>query len=264
MTYQRIAVKPEEDGVVLISLKNPPVNALSTALLDELGEAIREVAQDRSKRALIVTGDGQYFSAGADVKEMATMMGNFRTEAPQIVQKVQAIFRALEEMPQPVVASLNGLAVGGGLELALSCDIRLAGDSVKVGFPEVTLGLIPAYGGTQRLARLVGTGKARELIFTGSLINSAEALRLGIVNKVVPAGQELRAARDMAHTIAIKSSPVAVAAAKKAILYGYDRTLEEGLAQESQLFREEVLAREDIVEGITAFVERRPPKFPGR
>ena len=206
-----------------------------------------------------MTGDGQYFSAGADVKEMATMD---LKEAPKVVARGLALFGRLERLAAPVIASVNGLALGGGLELALSCDLRVAGDSAKLGAPETKIGLIPAYGGTQRLSRLVGAAKARELIFTASMIPAAEAFRIGLVNKVVPAGQELRAARDLAHTIA-QNSPKAVQAAKRAIREGRERPLSEGLALESKLFETEVLPSEDLTEGIAAFVERRPPKFRG-
>jgi enoyl-CoA hydratase/carnithine racemase len=263
MEFEHLGWKEEEDGVVILSLRNPPVNALSTSLLSDLDRAVRALSQDPAKRAAILTGEGQYFSAGADVKEMATLADRFRTEAPNLVRRVQSTFRAVETLPLPVVAAINGLAVGGGLELALSCDLRIAGDSARVGFPEVTLGLIPAYGGTQRLARLVGTAKARELVFTGSLIPAAEAARWGLVNRTVPSGQELRAARDLAHNLATRSSPVAVRAAKRAILEGYDRSLEEGLQRETQLFESEVLPSQDLLEGIVAFVEKRPPKFSG-
>jgi enoyl-CoA hydratase len=207
----------------------------------------------------VLTGDGQYFSAGADLKEMATI--DLR-EAPQLVARGHAVFHRLSALRVPVIAAVNGLAVGGGLELALACDLRVAGDSAKFGAPEVTYGLMPAYGGTQRLPRTVGAAKAKELIFTGSLIPAAEALRIGLVNRVVPAGQELRAARDLAHTIAQKAAR-AVAGAKRAIREGLETTMEQGLALEARTFAEQVLPSKDLAEGIAAFVERRPPKFEG-
>lgn len=256
MSDELVGRKTEEDGVEILVLKNPPVNALSTAVLESLGKRLDEIG---SCRALVLTGDGQYFSAGADVKEMATMD---LKEAPKVVARGLALFGRLERLAAPVIASVNGLALGGGLELALSCDLRVAGDSAKLGAPETKIGLIPAYGGTQRLSRLVGAAKARELIFTASMIPAAEAFRIGLVNKVVPAGQELRAARDLAHTIA-QNSPKAVQAAKRAIREGRERPLSEGLALESKLFETEVLPSEDLTEGIAAFVERRPPKFRG-
>jgi enoyl-CoA hydratase/carnithine racemase len=266
MAYDQIGMKTEEDGVVILTLKNPPVNALSTKVVRELGEAISEIGKNREYRALVLTGDGQYFCVGADVKEMAAMAmsGNFLEEAPKVVAKGQEVFSSLEALPQPVIAAVNGMAIGGGLELALSCDIRIAGDSTKLGAPEVTLGLIPSYGGTQRMPRLAGLAKANELIFTGSLINGPEALKIGLVNKVVPAGQELRAARDLAHTIGSKCSPPAVAAAKASIRQGLSRPLAEGLKGEAELFQSRVLTSEDLAEGITAWNEKRPPKYKGK
>ncbi|MCW6167217.1 MAG: enoyl-CoA hydratase-related protein [Thermoplasmatales archaeon] len=219
-----IGRKTEEDGVEILVLKNPPVNALSTSLIAALGEQVAAIGSDRRSRVVIVTGDGQYFSAGADVKEMAAMD---MAQAPQVVAKGLETFARLENLATPVIAAINGLAIGGGLELALSCDMRIAGESAKLGAPETKLGLIPAYGGTQRLPRLVGAAKAKELVFTGAMIGAADALRIGLVNKTVPA-------------------PFA-----------------EGLALESELFRTEVLPGKDLPEGLAAFVERRPPKFPG-
>ncbi len=254
-----VGVKHDGDGVEILVLRHPPVNALSTALLDELDRRLSEIEADATARCVILTGDGQYFSAGADLKEVATLG---LEDAPRIVARGQALYTRLEQFPRPVIAAINGLALGGGLELILACDIRLAGESAKLGAPEVVYGLMPAYGGTQRLARLVGPARARELIFTGNLISAAEALRIGLVNKTVPAGQELRAARDMAHTIATRA-PKAVAGAKHAMLEGRDRPLQEGLQIEAETFRREVLPSHDLTEGLAAFVEKRPPRFKG-
>jgi enoyl-CoA hydratase/carnithine racemase len=256
---EKVGRKSEEDGVEILVLKNPPVNALSTAVIADLDRRVGELADDPKVRAVVVTGDGQYFSAGADVKEMATLD---LSTAPDIARKGQAVYGRLAALPVPVVAAINGLAVGGGLELALACDLRIAGESAKFGAPEVGLGLIPAYGGTQRLPRLIGVSKAKELIFTGSMISAAEAARIGLVNRTVPAGQELRAARDLAHTIAQKA-PRAVRASKRSIDEGLARSLPDGLMNENRLFEAEVLPTEDLGEGILAFAERRPPKFKG-
>jgi enoyl-CoA hydratase/carnithine racemase len=252
--------KGEEDGVEILVLKNPPVNALSTALLRDLNAAVGEIEADPRVRAVILTGDGQYFSAGADLKEMALM--DLAT-APDVVRRGHALFARIAGLKPPVVAAINGLALGGGLELALSTDLRIAGESAKLGAPEVNYGLLPAYGGTQRLPRTIGVSKAKELIFTGVMIPASEALRIGLVNKVVPAGQELRAARDLAHTIAQKA-PKAVQAAKRAITEGLSKPLTEGIELETKLFASEVLPTEDLAEGILAFAERRPPKFQGK
>jgi enoyl-CoA hydratase len=254
-----VARKNDEEGVEIVTLKNPPVNALSTALLAGLSHHIEAIAEDPKVRAVVLTGDGQYFSAGADLKELATLD---LASAPDLVRKGHAVFHRIATLRPPVIAAINGLALGGGLELALSCDLRIAGESAKLGAPEVNYGLMPAYGGTQRLPRVVSVPKAKELIFTGSMISAAEALRIGLVNKTVPAGQELRAARDLAHTIA-QRAPKAVQAAKKAISEGLQLPLAQGIEGETKLFETEVLSSQDLGEGIMAFVERRPPKFKG-
>jgi len=254
-----VGTKSEEDGVELLILRHPPVNALNSLLLDQLDARLTTIASDGKTRCVVLTGDGQYFCAGADVKELA-LLG--KEKAPEFQARGQAIFQRLADLRCPTIAAINGLAIGGGLELALACDLRVSADSAKLGAPEVGLGLLPAYGGTQRLPRLVGPAKAKELIFTAALIPGAEALRIGLVNKVVPSGQELRAARDWAHTIAQKA-PRAVAGAKQAIRAGLDGTIGEGLQAEKEAFLREVMPSADLDEGMAAFVERRPPKFTG-
>ncbi|MGD0719238.1 MAG: enoyl-CoA hydratase-related protein [Thermoplasmata archaeon] len=251
--------RSEEDGVELLVLKHPPVNALSTALLSELDAQIRAIGSEPNSRAVVLSGDGPFFSAGADLKEMATLGPD---TAPEVVRRGHELLARIETLRLPVIAAINGLALGGGLELALACDLRIAGDSAKLGAPEVNYGLMPTYGGTQRLARLVGAARAKEMIFTGAMISAADALKIGLVNRSVPAGQEVRAARDLAHTIAQKA-PKAVQAAKRAINEGRDRPLAEGIALEARLFETEVLPSGDLGEGIAAFIEHRPPKFQG-
>jgi enoyl-CoA hydratase/carnithine racemase len=258
MAEELVGRKHEEDDVELLVLQHPPVNTLSTGVLTALETRLKELPA--RTRAVVLTGDGAYFSAGADLKELATI-GLDR--APELVRSGQALFSRLAEFPAPVVAALNGLAVGGGLELALACDLRVAADSAKFGAPEVSFGLMPAYGGTQRLSRLVGASRAKELILTGDLITATEALRIGLLNRVVPAGQVVRAARDLAHATA-QRAPRAVVASKAAIDGGLAVTLDEGLKLEASLFERSVLGSEDLGEGIQAFLERRPPMFRGR
>ncbi len=255
-----LGVSREEDGVVLALLRNPPVNALSRAVLSELRATAEALAHDPEARAFVLGGDGPNFSAGADLKEISAIRPE---EAPAVLREGLAAFRALAELPVPTIAAVHGLAAGGGLELALACDLRIADDSAKFGAPEVGHGLMPAYGATQRLPRLVGPAKAKELIFTGGLVPASEALRIGLVNRVVSGVQALRAARDLAHTIG-QRAPRAVRAAKRAISDGGDRALGAALELETQLFVQEIAPSADLAEGLRAFAERRPPKFTGR
>lgn len=241
----------------ILVLRNPPVNALSRAVIDSLGSEFQGLP--RETRSVVLTGEGTYFSAGADLKELASIGVE---NAPALVEKVHATFRTICEYPAPVIGALNGLTVGGGLELALCCDLRIAVESAKLGSPEVSYGLLPGFGGTQRLPRLVGSSQAKELMFTGKLLSAVEALRIGLVNRVVPSGQELRAARDLAHTIAQKA-PLAVAASKRLLNHATELTLVDGLREEQNELLTSVLSSEDLAEGLLAFREHRPPKFQG-
>ncbi len=249
----------EDDGVAVLVLQHPPVNALSRALLRELAEAVAALAPDPSVRAVVLGADGPNFSAGADLKEMVTIAP---ADAPEALREGAAAIAAVAELPVPTLAAVHGLAVGGGLELALACDLRLADDSAKFGAPEVAHGLMPAYGGTVRLPRIVGAAKAKELIFAGTLIGAAEAHRIGLIQRLVTGGQDLRAARDLAHTIG-QRAPKAVRAAKRALAAGADLGRDEALTLERRLFLEEVLPSEDLAEGIPAFGEKRTARFRG-
>jgi len=250
-----------EDNLALLTLTNPPVNALSQALLKELDGTLDDLASNADVRAVVITGSGNNaFCAGADVNELATLNPE---QAAGVVASGHSVFLKISEFPKPIIAAVNNLCLGGGLELALSCDMRFSSDRARFGAPEVTLGLIPAWGGSQRLPRLIGISKAKELIFTGQMINAQEAMRVGLVNRVVPDGDEVRAAMDIAKRIAVKSSPLAVKEAKNAINKGMDVPLEDGLGLEAEAVQR-ISASDDLREGLTAFKEKRQPSFTGK
>ena len=251
----------DRDGIATLTVKRPDkLNALNEATLSELETALESVDAATDIRALIVTGAGEKaFVAGADIKELAELSAEGGHLA---ARRGQAIFRKLETLGKPVLAAVNGFALGGGLELALACHIRLASDTAKLGLPEVGLGAIPGYGGTQRLARLVGSGRALEMILSAQPVDAAEAHRIGLVNRVVPNNELATAADDLARKI-IKNAPGALRSVILAVNRGLDADLETGLEFEATLFG--VLAgSDDWREGMKAFVEKRPPKFTGR
>jgi enoyl-CoA hydratase len=252
----------KEEAVFIITLDNPPVNALNLQMLGEISGAIKKGNSDPEVRGIVITGAGNNaFSAGADLK---MMQGFTPLDATKIVETGHRIFFDVAGLEKPVLAAVNGLCLGGGNELAMACDIRFASDRARFGQPEVTLGLIPAWGGTQRMSRLIGEGKAKELIFSGQIINAQEALRIGLVNKIVPDGEELRAATDYVRMLAAKVSPFAVSRAKLAINKGLQTaSLEEAVRYELEQIQE-IATSEDLKEGVQAFLEKRPPKFTGK
>jgi enoyl-CoA hydratase/carnithine racemase len=261
MTERQFVKTSIEDRVAVITIDHPPVNALNMATLAELGAAVDEVIADTGVKAVVVTGAGQVvFVAGADINEFTKV--TTAEQARAISRETHALFRRIELAPKPFVAAINGLALGGGLELAMACHMRVIGDRAKVGQPEVNLGIIPGWGGTQRLARLVGKAKAIELILTGDSISAQEAYRLNLVNKVVPGGEVLKTSRDLARKIAGKGA-VAVQAALKAISAGSELPLEDGLALETEQFGAIALS-EDAREGVSAFLQKRQPNFQDR
>jgi enoyl-CoA hydratase/carnithine racemase len=260
MTPEPVRIRLAREGpMAILTLDNPPVNALRTDMLAEIGERLEPLGKDGAL-ALVITGSGHNaFCAGADVNEMGSLD---LARGAEIQRRGQEVLSRLERSGLVSLAAINGYAGGGGLELALACDLRVASDRARFSAPEVGLGLIPAYGGTQRLPRLVGRAKAKELILTGRTIRADEALRLGLVNTVVPDGEELRATKDLAMQIASKA-PLAVRAAKAAIHEGLELPPADGYAAESRHF-ETVLHSEDLREGLLAFLEKRPPKFQGK
>ena len=258
-TFENIKVKVEGATAVL-TLNHPPVNALSPKMLVEIEAALDQFAANKELRAIVVAAAGtNAFSAGADLNELARLDPK---SAQEVVLLGHRVFGKLEAHRLPVIAAINNLTLGGGLELALACDLRISSDRARFGAPEVQLGLIPAWGGTQRLVRTVGRGRAKEMIYTGAMINAQEALRTGLVNKVVPDGDEVRAAQDIAKRIAVKASPVAVAAAKRSINEGADLPIHDGLNVEVKNILE-VANSKDLQEGIQAFIEKRQPVFKG-
>ena len=235
------------------------LNSLNAETIGELAEFFSGIGADSAVKVIILTGAEKAFVAGADIKEMLPMTA---AEAQAWGRMAQGIFNLIETLPQPVIAAVNGFALGGGCELAMSCDIRIASEKAKFGQPEVTLGIIPGFAGTQRLPRLVGKGIAKELIYTGDMIDAQEALRIGLVNKVVAAEELLPAAKAMAQRI-MSRGMFAVQQAKTAIHYGLNTDLETGSAFEASLFGV-TFATHDQKEGMTAFVEKRKASFTGK
>ena len=252
----------KDESVYIVTLDNPPVNAANLQMLDELSLALQQGNDDPEVRGIVITGSGSNaFCAGADLKMMQSLGPE---EGMKMVATGHKTYSLVENSPKPVIAAVNGLALGGGCELAMSCDLRFASDRARFGLPEVTLGLIPAWGGTQRMSRLIGKAKAKELIFSGQIVNAQEALKIGLINKIVPDGEELRAASDYVRMLAAKTSPLAVTQAKIAISEGLNKaSVEEGLQYELKAI-EVMTQSKDLAEGIQAFFEKRPPKFTGK
>jgi enoyl-CoA hydratase len=259
MGYKNLLVKAEE-GVALIKINRPQVlNALNEETLRELQQALKEVAGRKDVRSVILTGEGdKAFVAGADIAAMKAMKP---TEALIFSRLGHDTLGMIENLHQPVIAAVNGFALGGGLEIALACDFIYASEKAKLGVPEVTLGIFPGFGGTQRLPRLVGKGRAKELIFTGGMIGAVEAHTLGIVNKVFPADKLMEEVTKTARAIA-QNGPVAVSMAKGSVNAGYDEGGTEGEAIEITAWAN-VFATHDQKEGMGAFLEKRKPQFKG-
>ena len=257
--FQTLRTETDADGVLTITLDRPDaLNALSQQLVVELGKALRLARQD-DVRGVVITGAGdRAFAAGADIGEFAGMEP---LDAHRFAARGQAVFTSIENTPKPVVAAVNGFALGGGCELAMACHLRVASESAQFGQPEVQLGLIAGYGGTQRLPRLVGRGVATEMLLTGDRISAQRAYEVGLVNRVVPAGELIPTAKQFVTTIASKA-PVAVAMTLQA-LRASDLPLPQGLQQEAALFAQ-CAATEDFAEGVGAFLNRETPSFVGR
>ena len=249
-----------ENGIMLITINRPDkLNALNKTVLDELSTAIDEVYSNHAIKSAIITGAGpKAFVAGADISEF---QGLKHSEGMDLAHKGQYIFKKIEDSPKPVVAAVNGFALGGGCELAMACHFRIASENAKFGQPEVNLGLIPGYGGTQRLTQLIGKGRAIELLITGNLLNAATALQYGLVNYVVPQEELLAKTRSILELVNTKA-PLAVGRCIKAANAVFDHT-KDGFTEEVKLFGE-CFATQDMVEGTTAFLEKRTPNFQGK
>ncbi len=258
MTYSSLTFAIT-DRVAAITVNRPDkLNALNDATLTELERAIDDVRQRDDVAGVILTGAGRAFVAGADVAELARQTP---LEAKRRALYGQAVFRKFERSPKPVIAAVNGFALGGGCELAMACHVRIAGDAAKFGQPEVKLGICAGYGGTQRLARLVGRGRALQLLLTGETIDAQEALRIGLANRVVPNAELISVSAAMMRQI-LANAPLALAHSIEAVDRGLDGTLDDGLNLEANLFA--VLAgTQDAAEGTRAFLEKRAPQFAG-
>lgn len=253
----------KEDQVATLVINSPPVNALSSEVTAELMQHLEELTRDNEVRVVILTGAGdKAFVAGADIKEFPILFQGKAGLAAEFALAGHKMFNALDNFPKPVIAAVNGLALGGGCELALACDLRIAADTAQFGLPEIKLGLFPGGGGTQRLPRLVGEAKAKELMYLGDSISAHEALQIGLVNRVVPS-QEL-AAETMKLAQKMASRPgVALNLIKQAVKRGSQVSLEEGLKIEADLF-DRVFLTEDVKEGVMAFIEKRKANFKHR
>ena len=259
MEFETLLTDIDGDGVLTITLNRPEaLNALSQQLVAEMAQAIRMARQD-SVRGVVITGAGEKaFAAGADISEFAGMEP---LDAHRFAARGQAVFNQIEGLPKPVVAAVNGFALGGGCELAMACHLRVASETAQFGQPEVNLGLIAGYGGTQRLPRLVGRGIATEMLLTGDRIPADRAYAIGLVNRVVPPAELLDTARQLVLTFASKA-PVAVAMTLQAVR-ATDLPLPQGLQQEAALFAQ-CAATDDFAEGVMAFLNREKPQFTGR
>jgi enoyl-CoA hydratase/carnithine racemase len=248
-------------AVAIITVNRPKVlNALNTQTLDELRRAILELKRDDAVRAVVLTGSGEKaFIAGADINELATQTP---TSGRDHARTGQHVLDLIEHMGKPVVAAINGFALGGGCELAMACTIRLAADTARLGQPEINLGIIPGYAGTQRLARLVGRGRALEILLTGDMVPAQEAYRIGLVNRVVPAAELMAEAKKLAATLASKA-PVAVRYILEAVHRGLDMPFAEAQTFEATLFGL-VVSTDDMREGTKAFLEKRKAEFKGK
>ncbi|WP_427339326.1 short-chain-enoyl-CoA hydratase [Caloranaerobacter sp. DY30410] len=256
MEYENLLLKKEGNICILTINRPKALNALNSEVLEELSDAVDQIEKDKDIHVVIITGEGKAFVAGADILEMKDMTSE---AARKFAKQGLEVFRKIELMEKVVIAAVNGFALGGGCELAMCCDIRIASEKAKFGQPEVGLGITPGFAGTQRLSRLVGVAKAKELIFTGDMIDANEAEKIGLVNKVVKPDELMNTAIELAKKIASKGQ-IAVRYSKIAINRGFETDIETGMEIERNLFSL-CFATYDQKEGMTAFIEKRKPEF---
>ncbi|MBU8770153.1 enoyl-CoA hydratase [Cytobacillus oceanisediminis] len=249
-----------QDFVATITIERPPANALSSGLLKELSAVLDEVENNEEIRVILIHGEGRFFSAGADIKEFTTIESG--DDFSSLATYGQDLFERMEKFPKPIIAAIHGAALGGGLELAMGCHFRLVAENAKLGLPELQLGLIPGFAGTQRLPRYVGAARAAEMLFTSDPVTGLEAVQYGLANHAYPEEQLLDNAYSMAKKIA-KKSPGSIKAAIELLNYGKTGQFYEGVKKEAELFGE-VFVSEDGKEGISAFIEKREPSFTGK
>jgi enoyl-CoA hydratase len=255
MTYENIILE-KDNAIATIAFNRPDaLNALNNQTRSEFGQVMADLDADTSIKVIILTGSGRAFVAGSDIKEL-------KKTSPFDAHNILRLGQIVADMTKPVIAAVNGFALGGGCEIVLACDIIIASEYAKFGQPEINLGLIPGGGGTQRLQRLIGMCRAKELIFTGDIIKADEAERIGLVNRVVPKDELISTVKEIANKIVSKSS-AAIKIAKTTIDRGAQTSLESGLAYEREMYSL-ALSLEDKVEGVNAFIEKRPPEFKGK
>ena len=260
MCVKSLLSRSIENFVAVLTLNHPPANTLTPDLLEELEGAFEALRIDDTVKVVVLTGAGRFFVAGADIRVLASIPSS--REGTEMALRGQAFFNKIEAFEKPVIAAINGPCLGGGLELAMCCHIRLAAEGARLGLPEINLGIMPGFGGTQRLTRLVGLSKATELILTGDPVSAQEAKELGLVSQVIPPEDLLRQAQGLARKIASKGQ-AAVRAALRGIHEGAELGLLQGLAREAQLFGG-LCDTEDKKEGVAAFLEKRQPRFKDR
>ena len=259
MTFENVLLSAEA-GVAILTVNTPPANTLSEQTVNEVSRAFDGIERDDGVRSVVVTGAGdRVFVGGADVNEFTRVASPEDTRAK--MRSGADLFRRIELFPKPVIAAINGVCAGGGCEFALACDLRIMAESAMIGQPEINLGIMPAWGGTQRLPRLVGPGDALMLMMSGETISAAQAARIGLVNEVVPAGRALARAVEIARMLAARA-PLALAAIKRAVTMGLDEGYEAGIACEQDEMVD-LFASADAREGIAAFLGKRRPVFRG-